>query len=357
MTPNEDANLIQELFPWVSTPPIISAPMRGVSGPELAVEVSKAGGLGFIGPGLTESSLELNLIQAEKLVAGISQFQKLDVLPIGVGFIVWDSVLEVALNVILKYRPSAVWLFAAREGQKDFDLWINKLNEVSPATKIFIQLGSVTQAIEAFKSKSRPDLIVVQGSDAGGHGLKKGCGLIPLLLEIRDKLDELSYSLKIPKLPLIAAGGIAEGRGVAASLILGASGVAMGTRFLASNESLVAQGYKNALIEAEDGGQNTKRTFLFDQLRGTTGWPKDYNGRSVINQSVRDDELNSIPFEENKKLYEEALAKGDQGWGFENGRLTTFAGAEVGLIKKIEPAAQLVFKVREDAIKCLHIAL
>ena len=78
---------------------------------------------------------------------------------------------------------------------------------------------------------------------------------------------------------LMAAGAIVEGRGVAAALVLGAAGVAMGTRFLASAEANIAAGYRDEVVRASDGGQNTVRTKTYDSLRGTTVWSQGYNAR------------------------------------------------------------------------------
>ncbi len=76
-----------------------------------------------------------------------------------------------------------------------------------------------------------------------------------------------------------------DGRGVAASLVLGASGVCLGTRFLATPEAAISKGYKNAVVEAKDGGVTTTRTTVYDKIRGTIGWPESYNARGVLNQS------------------------------------------------------------------------
>jgi nitronate monooxygenase len=113
-------------------------------------------------------------------------------------------------------------------------------------------------------------------------------------------------------IPLIATGGIMDGRGVAAALALGASGVCMGTRFLASPEAAISEGYKNAVVKARDGGVTTARTTVYDRLRGTLGWPEIYNGRGILNQSFWDHE-SGMAEAENKKLYEESMKIGDEG--------------------------------------------
>lgn len=144
-----------------------------------------------------------------------------------------------------------------------------------------------------------------------------------------------------------------DGRGVAAALTLGASGVCMGTRFLASPEAAISEGYRNAVVQADDGGVKTARTTLYDRLRGTSGWPDIYNGRGVLNQSFRDHER-GMSEEENKKLYEEATQLGDEGWG-EKGRMTTYAGTGVGLIHRVIPAGEIVREVSKDCRQMLAV--
>ena len=138
---------------------------------------------------------------------------------------------------------------------------------------------------------------------------------------------------------------------VAAALTLGASGVGMGTRFLASSEAVISEGYRNAVLEVNDGGVSTARTTLYDKLRGTVGWPVIYNARSVLNQSFWDHEK-GIGEEENIKLYKEATKMGDAGWG-DQGRMTTYAGTGVGLISKLMPAGEIVAEVLRDSRECL----
>ena len=143
----------------------------------------------------------------------------------------------------------------------------------------------------------------------------------------------------------MAAGGVVEGRGVAACLALGAEGVVMGTRFLASTEASIAKGYQDAVLRAEDRGVSTVRTKVYDTLRGTTGWPERIGGRGIINQSFLDAKDGQVT-DDNKEAYAEALKTGDLGWA-EGGRLTAYAGTGVGLINKIQPAKEILQEVRE----------
>lgn len=201
-------------------------------------------------------------------------------------------------------------------------------------------------AVELARS-CKPDVLVIQGADAGGHGLANSSSIITLLPECADTLQKEGFG----HIPLIAAGGIVDGRGVAAALTLGASGVCIGTRFLASHEALITKGYQEAVLQAKDGGVSTGRTTLYDRLRGTHGWPKSFDGRGVLNQSFWDHEK-GMNEEENTKLYEEAVKQGDAGWG-EQGRMTTYAGTGVGLIHQSMPAGEIVSEVLRDSKVCL----
>jgi nitronate monooxygenase len=238
--------------------------------------------------------------------------------------------------LIEKYKPAAVWFFAPSSLSSLVE-WTQKTRTASPGTKIWVQVGSVKEALGVVE-KVKPDVLVVQGTDAGGHGLAHGAGLISLLPEVHDALG--------PERPvLIAAGGIADARGAAASLVLGASGVCLGTRFLASPEANIARGYQKEVLRASDGGQTTLRTKVYDNLRGTTGWAETHNARGIVNKSYFD-ALGGMNEEENKKLYQEEMQKGDEGWG-EQARMTAYAGSAVGLVRTVKGAGEIVKEIRE----------
>lgn len=317
-----------------------------MSGPALALAVSSAGGLGFIGPSAkTQDSLK-DLHEAKKLIQQSDIFSKTvlpadQILPVGVGFQLWSDDIDVATEAMKEFKPCAAWLFAPRNGQEDLDLWSLKIRAVSPQTQIWIQIGTLAEAKQLLRSSERPDVIVVQGSEAGGHGrAKDSLGLFSLLPEIVDATQGSS-------IPIVAAGGIADGRGVAAALCLGASGIAMGTRFLASCEARISRGYQNEVVRANDGAANTTRTLLYNHLRGTFGWPEQYIPRTIINKSYLEQQA-GVPFEDLKKRHDEAQKAGDNGWGPE-GRLATYAGASIGLIHEVKDAAEIIKDVRRTS--------
>lgn len=339
---------LQSTYPWTKAPFIACAPMHPAATPSLAVAVSRAGGLGFLGEGYDLSNLEEDLEHAAKLLAEletpIDQKDRKDVLPIGVGFINWGADLTTALAAIKRFIPCAVWFFAPKTLPDDLIPWASAIRSATEnKTKIWVQVGSVTEAVSVAESL-HPDVLVIQGSDAGGHGLALSASGLTFLPEARDSLQ----GRNLGHIPLIAAGGIVDGRGVAASLSLGASGVAMGTRFLASTEATIPHGYQMELLRVSDGGTSTVRTTIYDKVRGYTSWPQRYDGRGVINRTYVDAVEKRIDDAENSKLYEEETKKGDAGWG-PNGRITTYAGTGVGLVKNILPAGEIIRNTRIEA--------
>lgn len=345
-------------YPWVSRPFIASAPMRVLSGPALAVAVSRAGGLGFIGPAADNQGITVNLEEASKLVNDARTSSPSSVsnvfptasscLPVGIGFQLWADDVNAAVANIERFRPCAAWLFAPKEGPEELETWSRQIRRASPETQIWIQIGTLGEAKRLLQLSERPDVVVVQGAEAGGHGrARDGMGLITLLPEVADAMAS-------SRIPLLAAGGIADGRGAAAALCLGASGAVMGTRFLASSEARISKGYQNEIVRASDGAVATTRTLLYNHLRGTFGWPAEYQPRTIINKSFQDHQA-GVPFEELKIRHDEAAKTGDSGWGPE-GRLATYAGTSVGLIHGVKAAGDIVREVQSDALEKIKSA-
>ncbi|RAL12583.1 nitronate monooxygenase [Aspergillus homomorphus CBS 101889] len=336
------ATVLSRSYPWVTAPFLVSAPMRVMAGPALAVSVSQAGGLGFLGPGVKTQDLLADLQDTSDRIKALPQrvsFSERSLLPVGVGFQLWSDDLDIAITAIERFKPCAAWLYAPREGPGEYDVWSRRIRTVSAQTQIWIQIGTLAEARELLHSQELPDVIVVQGAEAGGHGrAHDGLGLITLLPEVAD--------LVAGRVPLFAAGGIADGRGAAAALCLGASGVVMGTRFLASEEARISGGYQQEIIRASDGAASTTRTLLYNHLRGTMGWPSHYSPRTITNRSFVEHQQGR-PFAELKALHDEALKAGDQGWG-PAGRLATYAGASIGLIHEVKSAATTVREIQEE---------
>ena len=229
-----------------------------------------------------------------------------------------------------------------------------RTRQASSATKIWIQIGSVKEAVNTFLD-SWPDVLVVQGTDAGGHGRAQGASLLSLLPEVSDAFEKMfthgqgNEKTRL-KIVLVAAGGIVEARGAAAAFTLGASGVVLGTRLLACPEANIAKGYQDEVLRASDGGQTTLRTKVYDTLRNTV-WPDTHNARGILNKSYVD-AMSGMSEDENRRLYNEEMKKGDAGWGVEN-RMTTYAGSAVGLVREVKPAGEIVREVRDGVREVL----
>jgi len=230
--------------------PILLAPMGSAAGGRLAAAVTHAGGLGLIGSGLANA----DTVRAELAEAGNAR--------VGVGFILWAlETNPAALDVALVASPAAVMLSFG-----DPAPFTGRIK--SAGCRIICQVQTLAQAREA--AAAGADIIIAQGRDAGGHsGVTRGTmGLVPAVVDA------------VAPIPVVAAGGIADGRGLAAALALGAARVSMGTRFTASRESLWTPAMQAAALAA--GGDQTAQTRVFDVVRGTP-WPAIYPGRALHN--------------------------------------------------------------------------
>lgn len=148
-------------------------------------------------------------------------------MPVGVGFVTGASSIgnfsETVLPLIQKYTPAAVWLFAPDEEVNPHPSIISSLKVLQPKPQVFVQVGNVKAAKEAVSNGA--DVLVCQGIDAGGHQFRQGMGVVSLIAGVKHMLREEGSSVG-----LVAAGGIANGDGVAAVTAMGVDGVVMGTR-------------------------------------------------------------------------------------------------------------------------------
>ena len=320
--------------------------MGGFAGSKLAIAVSKAGGLGQIGAVNDMKQLEQQLSEVAEAF-GV-QGQTSDTLPIGVGLLTFILKPEQPLPILKRHQPAVIWLFASKQ-LSDYATWTSKLRSVCPQSQIWIQIGSVAGALELAET-CNPDALIMQGADAGGHGFEKGAGIISLLPEALDTLAKSGFG----HIPLLASGGIVDSRGAAAVYALGAQGVVLGTRFLAAEETVVHPKYQGAVLAATDGGQTTVRAKLFDELRGPNTWPVEYDGRGLRTRSHADHE-GGVSIDEIRRLHSDALKEKDLGWG-ESNRATIWAGTGVGLVKRVQPAAEIIEEVRSGVMQALEKA-
>jgi nitronate monooxygenase len=290
--------------------PILLAPMGSASGGALAAAVSTAGGLGLIGLGYGDR----DWLDREFDAAGTAR--------VGCGFITWSLARRLELlDRALARRPAAVML--------SFGDPAPFVDPIKKAGAVLIcQVQTVTQAVEALMAGA--DVIVAQGAEAGGHGSTRAT--LPLVPAVVDAVEARRSGV-----PVVAAGGIADGRGLAAALALGAEGVLVGTRFLASEESLASPEAKAHLLAAQ--GDATLRTRVFDMVRGLD-WPPGYTGRALTNRLTeqwhgREDRLQETLGAEQVR-YAEAAARRDVDTA------VVFAGEAIDLIHDIRPAAEIV---------------
>ncbi|OCT46569.1 Nitronate monooxygenase [Cladophialophora carrionii] len=339
----------QDAYPWTTpnVPVVVSAPMLKITLGRLAISVSSAGGIGFLAGGFDLSQLSDNLAEAAEYAKSTNMPLHDGQLPIGVGFLSWGASLDLALEALRKHPVAAVWFFAPRHLSDLLD-WAKAIRQMSNnRTKIWVQGGTVAEAVEVAKT-TKPDVLVVQGGDSGGHGLRERASLMTLLPEVRDAFEEEG----IEAIPIVAAGGIIDGRGAAAALTLGADAVCLGTRLLASNEAVIAKGYQDEVLRVTDGGVSTVASTIYDKVRGINDWPQTYVGRGVVNRTFLD-AVHGMSEEENIALYKEAMKLGDSAWGPE-GRMCTYAGTGIGLVKEVMSARDIVRGVQQEAVKVLQ---
>ena len=173
------------------------------------------------------------------------------------------------------------------------------------------------------------DIIVAQGTEAGGHGADRTT--LPLVPAVVDA---------VAPTPVLAAGGIADGRGLAAALMLGAQGALIGTRFYAASEALGHESAKERIVAAK--GRDTERTRVFDVIR-QHAWPQPFTGRAIRNPFMerwegRENDL-SAALDEEIPGFQAAVRDGD----FD--RAMIWAGEGVGVISDVAPAGELVRRI------------
>lgn len=301
--------------------PILSAPMALAGGGALAAAVSRAGGLGLIGGGYGDDAW----IEQQFSAAGNTQ--------VGCGFITWSMARKPELLAqALAHKPAALMLSFG--DPRPFG------SEIAAAGVPLIcqcqTLDHVRQGLEAGAA-----IIVAQGAEAGGHGASRAT--LPFVPEAADLIARES-----PDTLLLAAGGIADGRGLAAALMLGADGVLMGTRFWASREALVHERHHAVAVAAT--GDQTVRTSLPDIAR-QLDWPNPFDIRVSDNAFVakwtgREAALKAS-IETEAPAYREAFMAGDPD------KAAVIFGEAAGLISDIPSAGEIVERMVTEAAALL----
>jgi len=301
--------------------PVLLAPMARVSGGALAAAVSRAGGLGLIGGGYGDA----DWLEREFDAAGSAR--------VGVGFITWSLARQPhLLDLVLDRAPAVLMLSFG-----DFQPFLPNIRDGQ--TKLIVQVQTLDQAREAVDAGV--DAIVAQGTEAGGHGGTRAT--LPFVPAVVDIAKEI---------PVIAAGGIADGRGLVAALALGGSGVLCGTGFFASDESLASDNAKQTAVSG--CGDDTERSSVFDMARGLK-WPPEWNIRAMRNSYTRrwsediEGLRRNLPGEQAR--FEAARAADDTDIA------AVIVGEAVDLIRAIEPAQATLHRMISQAEDCLrHIS-
>ncbi|ORY92754.1 2-nitropropane dioxygenase [Leucosporidium creatinivorum] len=324
--------------------PVISAPMAGAAGGALAAAVTRGGGFGFVAAGASPLPSLLKELDTGRKELDLASN---DPLPFGIGLMCWrleaphgdPSQADAFLSAMVAAKPKAVWMSFGQELQS----WVQRYREREAQeglskTIMFVKACTAKQALEA-KGWEGVDVVVAQGIEAGGHAPTHDVGLpiISLIGTLGPHFPSSSKPL------LVAAGGIATGSQLVATLALGAQGVVIGTRFLATKEALYSQAQKDLILRSS--GEDTTKGMKWDEARATLGWGEGVDGRGLRNKTSHPD--HEAGSEEGKKLYAEAMKEGDVD------RIVTWSGTSVGLVKQVQSPAEILTELEKEALASL----
>lgn len=299
---------------------VLLAPMDTISGSRLTRAVSEAGGFGILGGGYGD------LARLEAETAKLKDFAE----PFGIGFITWSLANKPELlDIALKANPRAVMLSFG-----DPQPFASKIK--AARALLICQVQSEEMARQALDAGA--DVLIAQGTEAGGHGASRTTiDIVPAIVD-----------LAAGRVPVVAAGGLADGRGLAAMLMLGASGVLMGTRFYASVEADGAEQAKRLICAANSG--ETVRGVVFDWSRKLL-WPAPFTARTLINEHARTWTGREIELMQRADQIAVDYAAAKAAGNFDVAAV--FAGESAGLIHDIPPAAEIVDRIVTEADQIL----
>ena len=293
--------------------PIIQGGMAWVAEHHLAAAVSEAGGFGLIGA----ASAPPEIVREE-----IRKAKELTDKPFGVNIMLLNPNADEVAKIVVEEGIQAVTTGAGNP-EKYMPMW------KEAGVKVIPVVASVAMAKRM--ERYGADAVVAEGMEAGGHiGNQTTMALIP---QIVDAVN----------IPVIAAGGIGDGRGVAASFMLGAEGVQMGTRFVVADESIVHDNYKDRIVKAKDN----------DSV--VTGQSTGHPVRCLRNQMTKEyikKEQEGVPFEELERMTLGSLRKAVMDGDILNG--TVMAGQIAGLVSKRQSCKEILQEIMTEAEKLLH---
>ena len=287
--------------------------MAWVAEHHLAAAVSEAGGFGLIGA----ASAPPEIVREE-----IRKAKELTDKPFGVNIMLLNPNADEVAKIVVEEGIQAVTTGAGNP-EKYMSMW------KEAGVKVIPVVASVAMAKRM--ERYGADAVVAEGMEAGGHiGNQTTMAPIP---QIVDAVN----------IPVIAAGGIGDGRGIAASFMLGAEGVQMGTRFVVADESIVHENYKNRIVKAKD----------IDSV--VTGQSTGHPVRCLRNQMTKEyikKEQEGVPFEELERMTLGSLRKAVMDGDILNG--TVMAGQIAGLVSKRQSCKEILQEIMGEAEKLLH---
>lgn len=293
--------------------PVVLAPMGGVAGGELAAAVCEGGGLGMIGGGRgdlswLERQCELARTRTDK--------------PWGIGFLSW-AIDRPVIEWAVDQHPAAIMLSFG-----DPAPFVTPIRNAG--IRLIVQVTNMPEAQAAIDAGV--DVVVAQGSEAGGHG--GGRATLPFVPAVVDIATTT---------PVLAAGGIADGRGLAAALVLGAAGAVIGTRFEATNEALISAEAAKAITDAKAG--DTTRGRVLDIAAGSA-WPSRFSARTLRNRFIETWQGREHELEADHKTQQEFQAAAERG---DLDYMPVWAGEAVDIISELDSAAALVTRIAQGA--------
>jgi enoyl-[acyl-carrier protein] reductase II len=303
--------------------PVLQAAIWPATAPELVAAVSGAGGLGSLGAVFWS---------AQEVGEQIDAVRALTDRPFVVNHVV-PALDADAFEATLEARPAGVSFALGDPG----DL-VERAH--AAGAKAIQQVHTVTQAREA--AGRGVDVVIAQGSEAGGQGMAAGVGAMALVPQVVDAVSPI---------PVLAAGGVADGRGLAAALALGAAGANVGTRFLASEEAGADHEWKQLILdsESEDAVRFETWGLIMPPSSGYDVVPRVIRTDFVAEWEGRAEEAGM----QAERLRGEIMAAVEQRRPHE---LTPFTGQTAGLIRDVLPAAEIVRAMVADAEDALERA-
>ena len=293
--------------------PIIQGGMAWVAEYHLAAAVSEAGGLGIIGAAAAPG---------EWVREQIREVKKRTDRPFGVNLMLMNPEADQIAKVLVE-EGVAVVTTGAGSPEKYMSMWKEAGMKVIPV------VASV--ALAKRMERCGADALVAEGTEAGGH-----IGELTTMVLVPQIVDAVSV-------PVIAAGGIADGRGIAAAFMLGARGVQMGTQFVVTKECNVHENYKQALIKARD---------IDSRVTGrTTGHPVRVLRNAMVKEYLKKEQA-GVPFEELEQLTLGALRKAVVDGDVTNG--SVMAGQIAGLVKKEQSCKEIIEELMTEFDKCIN---